>query len=120
MALNFVKTETQGLDMDQLTVPKQNLGRKRPDCKWYRSGKCIHTEHWKWCKPSDRKWFNFAKPLHAVWVDRICELENPAEPAYFKITEADIQALREGRVLTIVSPSPFFIAMMEEDDESRN
>lgn len=89
---------------------------ERPDCKWFRAGKCIHFERRKYCHPSDFSWFDFAKPLHGVWVDRVCEYQNPMEPAYFRITEEDIQALREGKILTIVSPSPFFIAMMEEED----
>lgn len=93
------------------------MRKERPECKWYRSGKCIHTGRRKWCRPSNEDWFRqFAKPLHGVWADRVCELENPMFPAYFRITEEDIRALREGKVLTIASPAPFFIAFMEEND----
>lgn len=92
--------------------------QERPDCKWYRGGKCTHTGRRKYCKPSDETWFrSFSKPLHGVWVDKVCELENPMFPAYYRITEQDIQDLREGKALTIVSPTPFFIAMLEEEDE---
>ena len=93
---------------------------ERPDCKWYRAGKCIHFERRKYCHPSDFEWFNLAKPLHAVWVDRVCEFENPSFPAMFKITEEDIEALRNGKVLTITHPAPFFIAFMEGEENAEH
>lgn len=114
--MKFVKTETHGETIEDRRPYRGKRTDKRPDCKYYRAGKCIHGEHWKWCKVSDLSWFNFSKPLHPIWLDRVCEYQNPMEPAYFRITEEDIQALREGKILTIVSPSPFFIAMMEEED----
>ena len=92
----------------------------RPTCKWYRDGKCTHFSRRKRCHPSDASWFIYPEPLHPVWVDQVCELTNPMEARYYKITEADIEALRNGKILTITSPSPFFIVFMgEEQDEGQ-
>lgn len=87
---------------------------QRPTCKWFKNGKCIHFERRKYCKPSDETWFRFAEPLHPTWVDRVCELEDPMQPRMYKITDKDIEALKNGQILHIVSPSPFFIAYMED------
>ena len=92
----------------------------RPVCKWFKGGKCIHYKRRKHCRPSDASWFEGAQPLHAIWIDRVCEYENPEAPAFYMITDEDIQALMEGKILTIVSPSPFFIALMDTEKEEAN
>ena len=90
---------------------------ERPVCKWMKGGKCIHYKRRKYCKPSDASWFNMARPLHAIWIDRVCEYEDPAAPAFYTITDEDIQALKEGKILTVFSLSPFFIQYKEGEDD---
>lgn len=118
--MKFVKTETAGEAIVDRRPYRGKREDKRPECKYYRAGKCIHQERMKWCKASDMTWFKYARPLHGIWIDRVCEFEDPEQPAFFKITEDDIEALRNGKVLTIVSPSPFFIALMDTEKEGED
>ena len=88
----------------------------RSECKWFKNDLCHRFGRHKRCKPSDGSWFNYAKPLHPLWADQICEMQNPLSSEFLAITEKDIEALREGRVLYCIGDAPIFIALKGDDD----
>lgn len=83
----------------------------RSECVWCKGGFCHHIGRPKKCKPSDESWFNFAKPMHQLWIDQMCEFANPLNNDILYVTEDDIQALKNGKILAF--QGKIFIALKE-------
>ncbi len=84
----------------------------RNECVWCRDGSCYRKGRVRRCKPSDESWFNFAKPVQQLWIDQMCEFQNPLNNEVLYITEDDIQALKSGKILAY--HGEIFIALKEE------
>ena len=89
----------------------------RTECVWHKGGFCHRYGRVRKCRPSDGKWFLYAKKLLPLHADQICESQNPLASDFLIMTEEEIEALKEGRVLfRKLGAETIFIALKEDND----
>ena len=89
----------------------------RTECVWFKDGKCRRFARARKCKPSDGKWFSYAKRLLPLRTNQICEYQNPLLTDLLFVTEQEIEDLKNGLVLyRKLGSETIFIALKEDND----
>lgn len=83
------------------------------ECDLYYDGKCNKTNTICKCLPSTIDWFNDSFGQYDV--NEVCRNDSIFGNRYFYITDADINALKSGKVLYYVDEYGIFIAYRADE-----
>ena len=87
-------------------------------CQFYDEGNGNCTR-WKSppmkCRPSSLKWFEDS--FHQCDMNQVCCYTSPYGSFFFSLTDEDLEALKNGKVLFAMGEYSIFIACKEESEQ---
>lgn len=88
---------------------------KVEDCEFYKDGGCVKFRNRRKCKPATMEWFD--EEFAVIEMSAVCRNSSIFGNSYFVITDEEIEALKNGKVLFMLDEYGTVIAYRGSEEE---